>query len=178
MAIKAKEIKESKKQAVKTIKEKIDRSKLLILTDYRGMTVKQVTELKRNLRKEKAEYKVYKNTLVVKSLPESLSSLEEKLLGPIAIVFGYEDVAMPAKALFKFISDNEKPKVIGGVVESEICHEGKIKDLSKLPSKIELLAKVIGGMKSPLYNLVSVLHGPLRKFVYVLDAVKKQGGEK
>lgn len=174
MTTKAKTIKPAKKAAVKTIKEKIDTSNIMILTDFRGMTVKQVTELRKKLRGHKAEYRVFKNTLVVKALPEGMASLKDQLTGPVAIVFGFDDIVMPAKELVKFIHDNEKPRLIGSVIEKQVCGEKEVNQLSKLPSRQELLSKVVGGLKAPLYNLVSVLHGPLRKFVYALDAVKKQ----
>ncbi|MBI5701869.1 50S ribosomal protein L10 [Candidatus Saganbacteria bacterium] len=174
-------VKESKKKAVKEIREKINSSKILILTDYRGMTVKQVTELRRKLRANKAEYKVFKNTLVAKALPEGLSSLGTQLIGQVAIIFGSDEVVMPAKTLMQFIGEHEKPGLLVGVVENQIYADKQIKELAKLPSKQELLSKVVGAMKSPLYNIVSVMQGPLRKFVYALDEIRKQksqGGEK
>ena len=88
-------------------------------------------------------------------------------------MFGNEELASPAKTLIDFIEENEKPKIIAGVIEKDICGEGKIKMLSKLPSKQVLLSLVVGGLKAPLYNVVSVLQGPIRKLVYALDAIKK-----
>ncbi len=181
MTVKAKTIKENKKTKIKEIKEKIELSKIIILTDYRGMTVKQVTELRRELRKSKAEYKVFKNTYVVKALPEEFSGLTDMLTGPVAIVFGFDEITPPAKALVKFMGENEKPGLLGGVIEKKVCKDKEVKELAKLPGRQELLAKVVGGLKSPLYGLVNVTQGPLRKFVYAVNAIKdkkSQGGEK
>lgn len=182
MTVKARTLKEKKVKAIEAIKEKISSSSVIILTNYRGMTVKQVTELKRALRAQDAEYKVYKNTLVEKALPQELIGLKDHLKGPIAIVFGKGDIGAPAKVVIKFLGDNERPLVISGVVENQIFLEKQIKELAKLPSKLELIAKVIGGMKSPLYGLVNVTQGPIRKLVYALNSIKEkkesQGGEK
>jgi len=180
MAIKAKALKEKKVTKVKEIQEILKLSKMMILTEYKGMSVKQLTELRRELRKNKAEYKVFKNTFVIKALPQELGALADSLAGPVAIVFGFDDISAPAKTLVKYIGENEKPVLLCGVIENQICKDSQIKELAKLPSKQELLAKVVGGMKAPLYGLVNVTQGPLRKFVYALSAIKdkkSQGGE-
>ena len=173
-------VKPEKEKKVADIKEKFEMSKIMILTDYRGMSVKQITDLRRRLDAHKAEYRVLKNTLVAKALPESLSQIKDQLSGSVAILFGYEDIIMPAKTLVNFSEEAEKPKVMGGVVEGVFFEEAKIKELSRLPTRQVLLAKVVGGLQAPLYGLVNVLSGNLRKLVYVLDAVKNkksQGGE-
>lgn len=178
--VKAKVLKEFKKVKVKAIKEKIELAKIMILTDYKGMSVKQITELRRELRKNKAEYRIYKNTFVVKALPSELAALAEKLSGSIAIVFGFDDISAPAKSIVKFMGENEKPGLIAGVFENKVFQQEQVLELAKLPSRLELLAKVVGGLKSPLYGLVNVTQGPLRKFVYALNAIKdkkSQGGE-
>lgn len=181
MTVKAKTIKPEKKQSIKVIKEKIEASNVIILTNYIGMTVKQITELRRKLRAHDAEYKIFKNTLVEKALPDELSGLKGKFAGPIAMVFGKGDLSAPAKELVKFMGENEKPLLLCGVVENNIYEEKGIKEIAKLPGRQELLSKVVGGLKAPLYGIVNVTQGPLRKFVYALEAIKKQkseGGEK
>jgi large subunit ribosomal protein L10 len=164
---------------IKSIKEKIEAAKVWIMTDYRGMSVKEITELRKKLRASNAEYKVIKNTLAIRALPEQHASVKDVFAGPMAVVFGYDDVVAPSKILQAFIKEAEKPKVLGGVVEGKYFEEKGIASLAKLKGKKELLAGVVGGLKSPLFNLVNVLQGNLRKLVYVLNAVKdkKQGGE-
>ncbi len=169
-----------KAEKITKIKEKLNSAKVWILTDYRGMSVKEISELRRKLRPCNAEYRVVKNTFTVRALPESLGSLKSVLQGPIAVVFGYDDVVAPAKVLSTFIKEAEKPKIIGGVVEGQYIEEKGISALAKLKSKEALLADVIGKLKSPMYGLVGALHGNLRKLVYVMNAVKdkkSQGGE-
>lgn len=173
-------IRPEKQEKVKKIKEKVDSAKVIVLTDYQGMSVKQITELRRKLDKDKAEYKVLKNTMVSLSLPEGMADLKGSLKGPMAVLFGYEDVILPLKTLAKFASDEEKPKILMGVVEGQICASDKIVELSKLPSKEELIAKLVSQFQAPLYGLVNVLSGNIRKLVYALNAVKEkksQGGE-
>lgn len=176
MTVRAKSIKEKKVKAIDEIKGRIAESSVIILTDYSGLSVRQITELRRKLRPHKAEYCVFKNTLMVKALPEGMMPLTELFKGPIAVIFGKGEVSAPAKELIKFVSENEKPKLLSGVVESIIFSDKQIKELAKLPGRNELLAKVVGGFQAPLYGIVLVLHGPLRKLVYVLDAVQKKKG--
>jgi large subunit ribosomal protein L10 len=159
---------------VEDIRAKIKESQIMILTDYRGMTVKEITDLRKQLRKENAEFLVLKNTLTQIALAEiGLEGVRKFLSGPLAIVFGYKDPVSPAKILVKFSSEAEKPVIKGASLAEKILEEAEVKKLSKLPSREELIAKVVGGIKSPLYGLVMVTSGPLRKLVYALNAVKE-----
>ena len=170
-------IKEKKAVTIKKIKEKIDTAKVWIMTDYRGMTVKEITDLRRKLRACKAEYRVVKNTFAVRALPEAHASLKPMLKGTMAVVFGFEDMVEPAKVLAAFIKEAEKPKILGGVVEGQYFEEKSITALAKLKSKDGLRADVVGRLKSPLFGLVNVLQGNIRKLVYALNAIKLKGGE-
>lgn len=169
-----------KEQKIKDIGGKLGRAHLVILTDYQGMTVKQITDLRRKLDAHQAEYRVLKNTLTIRALPEDKAPLKEHLTGTTAVLFGFGDVVMPAKALVTFITETDKPKIIGGMMDGQFLPADQIKSLAILPSREELLAKVVGGMQSPIRGLVNVLQGNLRKLVYALNAVKEkksQGGE-
>ncbi|MCX5751142.1 MAG: 50S ribosomal protein L10 [Candidatus Saganbacteria bacterium] len=162
-----------KVEEIARIRTKIKDSKIMILADYRGMTVKEITELRRQLRKENAEFLVLKNTLTHIALQEiGLEGIQKFLTGPLAVVFGYKDQVSPAKVLIKFCSETEKPVVKGGSLAEKILEEADVKKLAKLPAREELIAKVVGGIKSPLYSLVMVTSGPLRKLVYALNAIK------
>ena len=175
--VKAKPEKEKK---IKDIGDKLSRSHLVILTDFKGMTVKQITELRRKLDAHQAEYRVLKNTLTIRALPEDKAPLKEHLTGTTAVLFGFGDPVMPAKTLVNFISEAEKPRIIGGMMDGQFLPEATIKSLAKLPSREELLARVVGGLQAPLSGLVNVLAGNIRKLVYALNAVKEkksQGGE-
>lgn len=173
-------VRPEKTAKIKDIGDKLSRSTLVILTDYQGMTVKQITDLRRKLDQHQAEYRVLKNTLTIRALPEDKAPLKEHLSGTCAVLFGFGDVVMPAKALVNFIAEAEKPRIIGGMMDGQFLPEAEIKSLAKLPSREELLAKVVGGLQSPIRGLVNVLQGNLRKLVYALNAVKdkkSQGGE-
>lgn len=165
---------EQKKKVIGEIKEQITSATVVILTDYRGMSVKEVTDLKTKLLKDNSQYKVYKNTLIERALPEASSSLKEFLIGPVAILLGFEDPILPTKSLVSFIKENEKPKILGGLIDSRILNEKEINKLAKLPSKEELIAKVVWGVKSPLSGLVNVLQGPIRKLAYALQDLKSK----
>ena len=167
---------------VDEIKEKVKQSQILILTDYRGMTVKQITDLRRELRKEDAEFVVLKNTLTSIAIKDlGIESLQKFFEGPLAVVFGYKDAVMPTKILTKFHADNEKPKIKAGLLAEKLLEDNDIAALSKLPSRKELIATVVARIKGPLYGLANVLSGVPRKLVYALEAIKNkksEGGEK
>jgi large subunit ribosomal protein L10 len=168
-----KKIREEKITAVKEIKEKFEKSKVVILTDYKGLTMSQLTSLRKKLRPLDAEYTVYKNTLInIATKDKSLDGFNSLLSGSTAILFGYNDQAAPAKILAKFIVDNEKPVIKGGLLDGLVIDQKMISTLAKLPSREVLLSKVIGGMQAPIYNFVSTTQGILRKFVYAVKAVK------
>ncbi|WP_227764095.1 50S ribosomal protein L10 [Zhaonella formicivorans] len=165
---------ELKQQQVAEIKQKLQESVAAVLTDYRGLNVAQVTKLRTQLREAGVEYKVLKNTLTSLAAHElGLESLDAYLSGPTAIAFSHDPVA-PAKVLFDFAKANKALEIKGGVLEGKVIDFNQVKALADLPSKEQLLAKVLGGMQAPLYGMAAVLNGPLRNFVYALEAIRKQ----
>ncbi|OGC33395.1 50S ribosomal protein L10, partial [candidate division WOR-1 bacterium RIFOXYB2_FULL_48_7] len=134
--------------------------------------------LRKNLRAENAELKVIKNTLIERAVKETgLDGLADSLKGPTILLLGYKDAVTPLKVLVKFIKDNEKGEIRQGVVDKNLYGKSDLGAIAKLPSKDVLIGKAVGGLKSPLYGLVNVLHGPIRKVVYALNAIKdKKGG--
>lgn len=168
-------IKPEKIQKVKMMKEKVQASSMMILTDYKGMTVKQITELRRKLDASKAQYRVYKNTLFNISLGDlpAQKSFQALLKGQVAVLLGSDDPVGATKVLFDFIAANEKPGIIGGWFENQFFGDKELKQISKLPSKEELLSKMVGSMQSPIRGFVCVLSGVMRKLVYALNAVKE-----
>ena len=165
--------KAEKVEKVKNIKEKIAASSSLILTDYRGMTANQITDLRKKLHPLSAEYEVVKNRLGKLALQKDEEiKLKDLLKGPTAVAYGRGDPALPAKVIYEFIEEHSKPLVKGGIIEGKFQDAAAIKMLSKLPSREVLIAKVVSGMASPIYSLVYVLSGTIRKLVYVLDAIK------
>jgi large subunit ribosomal protein L10 len=166
--------KELKRQIVAEIKTKLENSSAAVLTDYRGLNVAQVTELRKRMREAGVEYKVLKNTMIRFAAHElGLEGLDPYLEGPTAVAFSADPVA-PAKIIYDFAKANKALEVKVGVLEGKVIEAAQVKALADLPSREELLAKVVGGMQAPLYGMVSVLSGTLRSFVYALEAVRKQ----
>lgn len=170
--------KQKKKAVIKDIKEKLEKSSLVILTDYKGMTMSQLSVLRKKMRPIDAEYKILKNTLISLALKDKpFEGIDKLLTGPTAVLFGYKDQVMPTKVLTEFMKGNEKLTIKGGILDGKLIDTKIISALSKLPSREVLIAKVLGGMKAPITNLVFDLKGILSKFVYALSAIKdkKQG---
>ncbi len=163
---------------VEEVKDKLSRSKGTILADYRGLNVKQVTELRAKLREAGVEYKVVKNTLTSIAAKElGLDDLVEQLSGPTAIAFGYEDPVAPAKILAEFAKANKALELKGGVLTGSVIGVDDVKALAELPSREELLSQVVRGMQAPIAGMVNVLQGTIRNVVYALEAVRKQKEE-
>lgn len=164
---------EEKAQVVTEIKEKFQESTGVVIADYRGMTVAQVTQLRSQLRKAGVEYRVLKNTLVRRAAHEvGIDGLDSFLEGPTAVAFSTDPVA-PAKVLSDFAKDVKTFTIKGGVVEGKVIDPEGVKALADLPSREELLAQVLRGMQAPLAGMVNVLQGPIRKMGYALEEVRK-----
>lgn len=166
--------KEKKKKIVEDVKDKIARHKAVVFTDIKGLKVKDLTVLRKELNKEGIDYKMVKKTLFKISLPKGeLSEFDPKeMKGEIAAAFGYEDEVSPAKILYKFSKGNENLKILGGIVGGKIFQKNQIVALANLPSREMLLSKLVGSIASPMSGFVNVLQGNLRNLVYVLNAVK------
>lgn len=168
-----------KEKVVSEIKDKIKNSEALFITDYRGLSVNDISELRKKLRSLNSEYKVYKNTLIKRAILEEEygSSVGDILEGPTAVAFVHGDLIGTAKAMAEFSKQKEKLEIKGGVIGSVAIDKDKIIYLTKLPGKDVLLAKLLGGMKAPINNFVSTLGAIPRNLVYALDAIRKQKEE-
>lgn len=155
-----------KQQLVSEISEKLRNSVCTVVTDYRGLSVSQVTELRKQLREAGVEYHVIKNTLTRRATAETeLTELDEHLTGPSAIAFS-ADVIAPARIISDFAKKNENLKVKAGVVEGRVVDAAQIKALADLPSREGLLSM-----------LLSVLQAPMRNFALAVKAVADQKEE-
>ena len=153
-----------KEEEVKALAEKLKDAKLVLLTDYRGISVEAVTELRNTLRDAKSEYKVIKNNIIKRALDANgESGLDEVLEGPTAIVIAEEDYVDPLKAIYNFSKENDFYKIKGGIVEGKIMTAEELIALAKLPSRQELLGMLAGG-----------LLGTISKFAVALDQVRIQ----
>lgn len=166
---------EAKKQVVVEIKERFENMQSAVLTDYRGLNVAEVTDLRNKLREAGVEYKVLKNTLTKIAADEvGIEGLESYLEGPTAIAFGMNDAVAPAKILSEFAKAHKALEIKAGILENKVIDINGVKALADLPPREVLLAKALGAMQSPLYGFAGSLQGLLRNLVYVLDAVKEK----
>ena len=166
-----------KEAMVTDIKKKIEKANMIIVTEYQGMTVGEISELRKKLKLEaNAEYKVYKNTLVKRALPDDNPLLEDEniLTGPNGLVFAYDDPVAPAKVIVEIAKKNEKFKIKKGVLDNKVLTVEEIKTLSELPGREEMLAIVLATMQAPISGFVNVCAGVIRGFVNVLNEIKKQ----
>ena len=160
---------------VDNLKEKLKATKALILTDYSGLKVEQINQLRQDIKKSGGEFEVVKNTLLNKASATSEFKIEKgKLKGNTAALWLYSEDLAPLKALDTFIKKNELPKFKFGFWNKGLLEAEKIKELASLPGLEELRAKLVGFLKSPLSGLTYNLKGNLFKLVYLLKA---KGGE-
>ncbi|GAM10974.1 50S ribosomal protein L10 [Geobacter sp. OR-1] len=168
--------KESKKQVVAELHDKLDRAKAVFLADFRGLDVGKVTELRNELRKAEVEYKVVKNTLLELAVRDTDKlSLNEHFAGPTAVAMSYSDPVAAAKVLSRFDKDQQIPfKLKGGVLSGKSISVADIQALADLPSREVLLAKMLGSMNAPATNFVGVLAAVPGSFVRALNAIRIQ----
>ncbi|MEK3936985.1 50S ribosomal protein L10 [Sporosarcina sp. FSL W7-1349] len=158
---------EAKQAVVGEISDKLKASASVVVVDYRGLNVSQVTELRKQLREAGVDFKVYKNSMTRRAAEAAgLEGLNEHLTGPNAIAFSTEDVVAPAKILNDFAKKNEKLEIKAGVIEGTIATEADVKALAELPSREGLLSM-----------LLSVLQAPMRNFALATKAVADQKEE-
>ena len=151
-------------QEVEELSEKIKKAKVVLLTDYKGINVADVTALRANLRKTESEYKVIKNNITRRALQNcKIEGIEDQLEGTTAVILGYEDYLEPLKAIYEFSKDNEYYKIKGGIIEGKVVPVEELITLAKLPSRETLIAQLAGA-----------LLGNISKLAVALDQVAKQ----
>lgn len=168
-----------KEENVQTLTNKLAEAKSVVFADYKGLNMKALSDLRNDLRKQQAEFSVTKNNLLTRALENSnLKADDQALMGPTATLFTFEDEISPIKALVQALKTAGVGSIKGGLVEGEYYDQYKIIQLSNLPSKDELRAKVVGGLGAPLYGIVGVLQANIRNLVYALDQIRvSKGGE-
>ena len=166
-----------KEKIVEALHEKFSRARAVLLTDFRGLNMLAMDELRSQLRDVSVEYQVVKNTLMTRAADGTdMALLKEHFFGPCAVALSYEDPVAPARILIKFSEDNSALEVRAGVVEGQIVDLAGITRLSKLPSQEVLLGQLLSLMNAPVTGLVRVLGGVLRNFMGVLEAIKQKKG--
>ncbi|MCF6461406.1 50S ribosomal protein L10 [Clostridium sp. Cult3] len=166
---------EEKKQIVAEITDKVNKAQGIVLVDYRGLKVEELTELRRNYREAGVDYKVYKNTMMRFAFEEAgFEEFNQYLTGPNAIAFGFEDPVQAAKITDEFAKKHDKLEIKAGIVDGKIIDVEEVKNLASLPSKEVLIAQALGGLNAPISGFANVLQGTIRNLVYALDAVREK----
>jgi large subunit ribosomal protein L10 len=163
-----------KEAAVSELTERLAAAKTLFLTDFAGLTVDEITRLRRELRKDGNTYSVVKNTLFHIAAGELAAQLERFLAGPTGIVFAGTDPVAPAKALKTFSDTVKRVTVKAAYIDGQVVDAAQVEKLAKLPPKIELVAALVGTLANPIRGLVTVLSGNQSGLVRVLDAIREQ----
>ena len=165
---------EGKETIVKDLAETLSRAETAIITNYRGLKVEEISDLRGRLRQAGAQYLVVKNTLARLATKEGqLEKLDQFLVGPTAFALASGDPTILAKALTNFSERHQVLEIKGGIFGREVLNADQVRLWATLPSRVELLNRVTAGIKSPLSNLANILRGTISKLVYVLEAVKK-----
>lgn len=157
------------------IKEDLSKIQAMWVVDYRGLTVKESEALRRSIREADAVMKVYKNSLVELALKElDMPSMGDVLAGPSAFVFADGDPVASAKALKDFAKANENLVIKGGIMDGAFVDAEAVEKIAALPSREELIAKLLGTIQNPLQQIVRVLNGPMESFARVVSAIEDQ----
>ncbi|NMB10186.1 MAG: 50S ribosomal protein L10 [Tissierellia bacterium] len=158
---------QQKQAVINEIKENIENAKSLVLVDYRGLNVSELTELRKRFREENVLYKVYKNTMMDFAFKElGYEDILESLEGPNAVAFSMEDPIAAARVSYEFAKEHENLEIKVGYLEGEFMDSAKVQKIASIPSKEVLLAKLLGSLKAPVSN-----------FVYMADALAKKRAE-
>ncbi len=167
--------KEQKPIIVENLKSRYEKANLSVLLKNKGLTVAEMTELRKKLKSVNVEVKVAKNTLskiAIKDTP--YAKLTDYFVGPVVSVWAYGDPVTPAKILNTFLKEQQKAEFVVGAIKEKIISVNDLTVLATLPSREELLAKMLGSLKSPINGFVNVLAGVPRSFLNVLNAIKEK----
>lgn len=169
--------KEEKSRVVSELQGKFQKAKGVVLTDYRGLNVEEITGLRNNLRSAALEYKVVKNTLArIAAEGTPVGIAKEAFTGPVGIAIGYDDPVLLVKKVLEYSRTNEKLQVKGGVIEGGVCSLDALKKISELPSREVQLSMLAGVMQAPAEKFARLLNATVARFVYALEALKQKRG--
>ena len=165
-----------KDQIIAEVAEQVSRAKSMFFADFNGITVEEVNELRREFHKSNVDYRVVKNTLARKALENvtGYDKVYDKLVGPTAVAFGFDDPVAPAKIMKKFRDKHQKLNVKVCVIEKQVFEGSKLDELAKLPTRNELIAGILGSIQSPISGVVNVIGAMARDLVNIIDAIEKK----
>ncbi len=165
----------NKEKYVEFFQDKLSKAKVLVLSSCEGVTVDQMTALRKNIRQTGDEIRVVKNTLVKRALHNlNIKDLDKYMEGSTAVTFGYSDPVAPVKTLFDFAGKAQKFVFKAGFMQEKLLSVKELETLSKLPGRTQLLSMLLSTMVGPIRNMLSVCQGPIRKLVYALQAIKEK----
>lgn len=168
-------VRPEKVRQVDVLRDRLRGTAAAIFTDYRGLNVREISQLRAKLREAGVEYKVVKNTLLQRAAQDlGVEGLPPYLQGPTAVAFSRTDPVAPAKILLDYIKLMKKLDIKAGLIEGRLMTAAQVRRLAELPAKPQLLASVLGAMQAPLAGLLGVLTGLQRNVVYALDQIRKQ----
>ena len=163
---------------VEEIKEKLSSAKIAILTEFQGLNVAEMTELRKLFREADVDYKVYKNTLTRLAAHQlGLSGIDEYLVGTTALAFSKDDLVASAKIVKDFSAKHQNFRVKVGILDQKLIASDDVTALANIPSREVLIAMILRGMQSPISALLRVLQGPIRDLAYVLKNLAEQKGK-
>ena len=160
-----------KEKQVNEIEEKIRGAKITIFSNFCGLNVREMENLRQQFREAHVEYKVYKNTLIQRAFKGS-EEITDFLREPTALTFSSDDISAPAKILVKFAKDKPALRIKGGLIEGKVMDKSAVSSLAELPSREVLLTQLVMGFQSPLRCFLNVINGSLVKLVMVLKAIE------
>lgn len=157
------------------LKEKFARAKGVVLTDYKGLTVAQISQMRRLLRESELDYRVVKNTLAKIAAEDTpVSVAKDQFVGPVGIAIGYDDPVLVAKKVLEYAKGNDMFGVKGGVIEGKFMDLKDLKSVASLPPRDVQLAMLAGTMAAPMSKMASLLQATIRKFGYALNGLKEK----
>ena len=167
--------KQFKSEKIDALKSKLEKAKVAVVTEYKGYTVEEIQKLRRALQQEGGDYMVTKNTLAKIAVKGTdFEVLSDALKGPIALAFGYEDEVSPAKVVAKFIKDSKKCVILGAALEGNLLSAKEAEALATLPSKEELIAKILGSINSPASGIALSVNAVMASLTRAIAAVRDQ----
>ena len=167
--------KQFKSEKIDALKSKLEKAKVAVVTEYKGYSVEEITNLRRALQKEGGDYTVTKNTLAKIAIKGTdFEILNDTFKGPIALAFGFEDQVSPAKIVAKFIKNYKKGVILGAALDGKLLSAKETEDLAKLPSKEELIAKILGSINSPASGIANSVNAVMAQLTRAMAAVRDQ----
>lgn len=165
--------KAQKQKILADLRDKIARQKAIVLVGITGLKVKDISQLRKKLKSIEANIKVFKKSLAEIVFKENKLEFDKnKFKEEIALVFGFKDELLPVKTVYQFASANDKLKILGGFLENKFKEKEEMIILAQLPTREELLAKLVGSLNASVSGLVNVLQGNVRNFVYIISQIK------